>query len=146
MKGIWKGVSISILFVMLTLASWNFAQEKDEVLGKVGNEVITRADFEARLKSFPASDQQKMRDVEKRRQLLDNIIKSRLIVVEAMNRGLAEKPELKARLKILRDQAIGQEYIEDYLSKKAEISDKEAEDFYNNHPDIRDRELLKVSQ
>ena len=47
---------------------------------------------------------------------------------------------------MMRDDLITQEYVRAYIEKKAEVSDEEAERYYNTNPEIREREYLKVSQ
>lgn len=138
-------ISIILLF-FLTQASWVLAQGNDEILAKVGNEVITRTDFETRLKSFPYQAQQELKDFEKKKQLLDRMIKARLLVTEGGNKGLTEKPDIKAHLRMVRDDFITQEYVRAYIENKVEVSDDEAEKYYNTNSEIREREYLKVSQ
>ena len=140
------GITTMILFLMLTQVPWILAQAKDEVLAKVGNEVITRLDFETRLKSFPPGVQAGLNNLEKRRQLLESMIKTRLMFVEGNDNGMTENAEIKAKLRMMRDDLITQEYIRAYIEKKVEISDEEAERYYNTNPEIQDRENLKVSQ
>jgi len=78
--------------------------------------------------------------------VLDSMIKARLVVVEGESKGLAEKEEFKARLRMIRDDLITQEYVRAYTEDKAEISDEEAQNYYDTNPEIRDREFLKVSE
>ena len=118
----------------------------DEILAKVGNEVITRIDFETRAKSFPPAARSELNNPERRKQVLDSMIKARLVVVEGESKGLAEKEEFKARLRMIRDDLITQEYVRAYTEDKAEISDEEAQNYYDTNPEIRDREFLKVSE
>jgi len=119
---------------------------EDEILAKVGNEAITRLDFETRLKSFPPAAQAGLNDFEKRKQLLDSMIKSRLLFVEGNDKGLTEKADIKAKLRMMRDDSITQEYVRAYIESKVQVSEEEAEKYYNTNPEIRDREYLKVSQ
>jgi peptidyl-prolyl cis-trans isomerase C len=135
-----------ILLFFLTQASWVLAQSDDEILAKVGNEVITRIDFETRLKSFPYQAQQELKDFEKKKQLLDTMIKGRLLFMEGGNKGLTEKADIKAYLRMVRDDFITQEYVRAYIEDKVDVSDDEAEKYYNTNPEIREREYLKVSQ
>ncbi len=146
MGKILRKVAAFILVLMVTQGSWILAQEKDEILAKVGNEVITRLDFETRLKSLPYAAREELKDFEKKKQLLDNMIKARLLVAEGGSKGLTEKADIKAQLRMIRDDFITQEYARTYIEKKAEVSDEEAEKYYNTSPEIRDREYLKISQ
>lgn len=146
MKRVWRGIATLTLLFMLTQVSWVLAQEKDEILAKVGNDVITRLDFGARINSFPPAAQEELKDVEKRKALLDNMIKARLLVLEAENKGLNEKPELKAAMRMVRDDLTTQEYVRSYIEKKVEVSNLEVEAYYNADPEYKEREYLKVSQ
>ena len=139
------GISIILLF-FLTQVSWVLAQSDDEILAKVGNEVITRIDFETRLKSFPYAAREELKDFEKKKQLLDIMIKACLLVTEGGRKGLTEKPDIKAQLRMVRDDFITQEYVRAYIENKAEVSDEEAEKYYNTDPEIRERQYLKISQ
>jgi peptidyl-prolyl cis-trans isomerase C len=146
MKRFWGEITIFILFLMLTQVSWILAQEKDEILAKVGNEVITRLDFETRLNSFPYAAREELKDFEKKKQLLDHMIKARLLFAEGGSKGLTEKADIKAQLRMIRDDFITQEYVRAYIENKVEVSDEEAEKYYNTNPEIRELEYLKVSQ
>ena len=146
MGKILRKVAAFILVLMVTQGSWILAQEKDEILAKVGNEVITRLDFETRLKSLPPAAREELKNIEKRKQLLDNMVKARLLVLEAGTRGLTGKPDIQAGLRMQRDDFLTQEYVRAYLEKKAEVSDEEAENIYNTNPEIKEREHLRVSQ
>jgi len=139
------GISIILLF-FLTQVSWVLAQSDDEILAKVGNEVITRIDFETRLKSFPYAAREELKGFEKKKQLLDIMIRARLLVTEGGSKGLTEKADIKAHLRMVRDDLITKEYVRAYIENKVEVSDDEAEKYYNTNPEIRDREYLKVSQ
>ncbi len=140
------GIAGTILFLTLIQASPVLAQGDDEILAKVGKEVITRTDFEVRLKSFPPAARESFKDFERRKRLLDQMIKTRLLFIEGGSKGLTEKPDITAQLRMVRDDFITQEYIRAYMENKVEVSEEEAQAYYNTNPQIRDREYLKVSQ
>jgi peptidyl-prolyl cis-trans isomerase C len=137
---------LGILMFFVVVCFGRTISAEDEVLAKVGNEVITRIDFETRLKSLPLAVQEEMKNAEKKKELLDKMVKARLFVVEGGNRGLTERPDIKATIRMIRDDFITQEYVRAYLGKKVEVTDEEAEKEYNNSPEIREREYLKGSQ
>jgi peptidyl-prolyl cis-trans isomerase C len=118
----------------------------DEVLARVGNEVITRIDFETRLRSLPPAAREEMKDFEKKKELLNQMIKARLLVAEGEKRGLNEKLDIKATLKMIRDDYITQEYVRAYLGMNVEASEEEAQNYYNTNPQIREQEYLRMSQ
>lgn len=147
MGRIWRKVAAFVFIFMVTPGAWVLAQEKDEILAKVGNEVITRLDFETRLKSFPPHvPREQMKDFEKLKQLLDGMIKARLLVVEGTSKGLIGSADIQAKLRMIRDDFITQEYVKAYIEKSVGVSDEEVERYYHTDPDMREREYLKVSQ
>jgi parvulin-like peptidyl-prolyl isomerase len=139
-------ISIGLIFFLAPVSSV-LAQGEDEILAKVGNEVITRIDFETRLKSFlPYVPREQMKDFEKLKQLLDSMIKARLLVVEGTSKGLIGSADIQAKLRMIRDDFIAQEYVKAYIEKSVAVSDEEVERYYHTDPDMREREYLKVSQ
>jgi peptidyl-prolyl cis-trans isomerase C len=138
-------VVVASLFLIITGVTRTFGAD-DEVLAKIGNEVIIKIDFETRLKTFPPGVQEALKDLENRKQLLDSMIKARLFVVEGRNKGLTEKADTQAKLKMIQDDFITQEYVRAYIEKKVEVSEEEVEKYYNTDPEIKEREYLKVSQ
>jgi len=144
-----KKFLVMVWVISLSLSMGCFDQvlsTDDEILAKVGNEVITRLDFEKRLNSFPYAAQQELKDFEKKKQLLDIMIKARLLVTEGGNKGLTEKPDIKAGLRMIRDDYITQEFVRAYIENKVEVSEEEVQNYYNTSPEIREQEYLKVSQ
>jgi len=135
-----------VLLVLTVVCSERAFGAEDEILAKVGNEVITRIDFEARLKSFLPTQREELKNFEKKKLLLDHMIKARLFVVEGENRKLNEKPDIKAGLRMIRDDYITQEFVRAYIENKVEVSEEEVQNYYNTNPEIKERELLKISQ
>jgi parvulin-like peptidyl-prolyl isomerase len=135
-----------VLLVLAVVYSEGTFGAEDEILAKVGNEVITRIDFETRLKSFPPTTREELKKFEKKKLILDNMIKARLFVVEGENRKLNEKPDIKAGLRMIRDDYITQEFVRAYIENKVEVSEEEVQNYYNTNPEIKERELLKISQ
>ncbi len=146
MRNFWVRMAACFSFFMLMQVSWASAQSGDEILAKIGKEVITRTDFETRLKSFPIPAQETFKDVERKKLLLDQIIKTRLLFIAGESKGLQEKPDLQARLRMIRDDFFTQEYVHAYIENSVVVSDEEMETYYNTDPQYRDREYLKVSQ
>ncbi len=137
---------LEILLCLTVISTSGVYGAEDEILAKVGNEVITRLDFEKRLNSLPYAAQQELKDFEKKKQFLDIMIKARLLVTEGGNKGLTEKPDIKAGLRMIRDDYITQEFVRAYIENKVKVSEEEVQNYYNTSPEIREHEYLKVSQ
>jgi peptidyl-prolyl cis-trans isomerase C len=143
----WKFAALIILLIFVTKVPQGLSQGKDDILAKVGEEVITREDVDRRLKSYPPGVQEELKnDAEKRKEFLNNLITGRLFMIEARNKGLPEDPEIQARLRMMRDDFLIREYIKKYHEKEVRVSEEEAEHFYNTHPEIREKEHFKVSK
>jgi len=144
-----KLMKLAILIVFMSFlmgGTWSLAQRDDDILAKVGNEVITRIDFETRLNTFPPSVREALKQFKNRKELLDAIIKARLFSVEGMSKGLTEQAGFKAQLKMIQDDLITQEYVRAYVEKKVEVSEEEVEKYYNTDPELKEKEHLKISK
>jgi peptidyl-prolyl cis-trans isomerase C len=143
MRKLWTVVlGVSMLAVLGAFGSSD--GKEDEVLARVGNEVITRTDFETRLKSFGPQVNEKVKDLETKKDLLEAMIKIRLFVVEAANKGLMDRPDVTARLKLIQDDFISQEYIRAYLAEKVMVPEEEVENYYKTNPEYGEREFFKA--
>jgi peptidyl-prolyl cis-trans isomerase C len=143
----WKLAISMILLIFITKVPQVLSQGKDDILAKVGEEVITKEDVEMRLKNYPPGIREELKnDMEKRKEFLNNLITGRLFVIEGRNRGLPEDPEIQAKLRMIQDDFLIREYIKKYHEKEIQVSEEEAEKYYNAHPDIREKEHFKVSK
>jgi peptidyl-prolyl cis-trans isomerase C len=73
----------------------------------VGHTTITAADLNARLAEQPFFDQRGYMSTERRKQLLESMIRSELLVQEARRRGLDKDPEVKSTVEKLLVQKLG---------------------------------------
>lgn len=146
MKGMLRWMMGGLILFSFAQGSRVFAQEADEILAKVGKEVITRTDYETRLKSLPSGKRQEFEDFEKRKELLDNMIKTRLLVVEGTNRGMTENSDFQAKLRMIRDDFITQEYVRTYIEKEVEVTEEEVKIYYDTNPEFKERDYIRISQ
>src|SRR5262245_58372766 len=73
-------------------------------LATVGERVITLGEFASTLDRMDQFERLRYQSVERRKQLLDEIIKAELLATEARKRGLQDDPEVKERIRqILRE-------------------------------------------
>ncbi len=102
-----------------------------------GGAGVTVRDFEARLDEVPEKHRRGMADDPQRLgQLLEQIVRQRLLADRARQAGLAERPDVKARLELARDQALAKAMLDD-VREKAEPADYEqlAREHYLTNPD-----------
>jgi hypothetical protein len=72
--------------------------KKDEVLATVGHDTVTLSEFNLALSNLPEAYQPLAQSYKGKRQILDNLVKKRLLVQEAEERGLGKDAGLKKRI------------------------------------------------
>ncbi len=108
-------------------------EASNPVLARFDNEVITAEDYEEALKTLPPQLQwaiHQNRDL--RAKFLDNIVKKRLLVKEAIANGIKEDQEMKRKIALFRNELILDRYLKENL-KGIRVTDAEAQEYYNKH-------------
>lgn len=75
------------------------AKKDGKVLAKVGGEAITVDDYLARIEEQPPFVRQRYNTLERKKELLENIVRSELLAQEALRRGFLDDPEVQSTLK-----------------------------------------------
>lgn len=114
-------------------------------LATVGDRVITLGEFAATIDRMDQFERLRYQSVDRRRQLLDEIIKAELLALEAKKRGLDQKPEVKERIRqILREDVMRQVRAETIAP--ADIPEAEVREYYEKHrEEFRDPERRRVA-
>lgn len=112
--------------------------QANEVLAKVGDRTITVGEFADRLASQSPYLQARFQSPERRKELLDNLVRFELLVYEAKRRGYADQPEIaRARRNAMIQQMIKKEVDEPL--EAVEITDEEVKAVYDGNPTEFDR-------
>jgi peptidyl-prolyl cis-trans isomerase C len=107
--------------------------QADEVLAKVGDRTITVGELADRLASQSPYLRARFESPERRKELLDNLVRFELLVYEAKRRGYADKPEIvRARRNAMIQQLIKKEV--DAPLEGMEITDEEVKAIYDENP------------
>ncbi len=113
-------------------------EQANEVLAKVGDRVITVGELADRLASQSPYLQARFESPERRKELLDNLVRYELLVYEAKRRGYDDDPEVaRARRNIMI-----QELIKDEVDEPLEahpVTDEEVQASYDANPTEFDR-------
>jgi peptidyl-prolyl cis-trans isomerase C len=114
-------------------------------LATVGDRVITLGEFAATLDRMDQFERLRYQTAERRRQLLDELIKTELLATEAKRRGLDQKPEVQERIRqILREDVVRQTRTE--MPAASEIPESEVRAYYDKHrEEFRDPERRRVA-
>lgn len=114
-------------------------------IATVGDKVITLGEFAATIDRMDQFERLRYQSVERRRQLLDEIIKAELLAIEAKKRGLDQKPETRERIRqILREDVMRQAKRE--TTAPSDIPESEVREYYEkNRASFRDPERRRVA-
>lgn len=116
-----------------------------KVLAKVGDREITLGEYAASLERMDQFERLRYQSPERRKALLDELIKVELLAAEAKRRGLDKRPETQERTRqILRDELLRR--TRDGLPAPAEIPEAEVRAYYEKHRDqFREPERRRVA-
>lgn len=114
-------------------------------IATVGDRVITLGEYAATIERMDQFERLRYQSADRRKQLLDEMIKVELLAQEARKRGLDKRPETQERIRqILRDELLRQARTE--LPAPAEIPESEVRAWYDKHrSDFRDPERRRVA-
>jgi parvulin-like peptidyl-prolyl isomerase len=105
-----------------------------KVLAKVGDREITLGEFAASLERMDQFERLRYQSPERRKQLLDEMIKVELLAAEAKRRGLDKRPETQERTRqILRDEMLRR--TREGLPAPADIAETEVRAYYEKNRD-----------
>jgi len=103
------------------------------VLAKVGNWTLTVDDFNARLKNLKeAIPEYDITDPESKKLVLDELVRQELLVIDAEKSGLSNKKDIAEAVEEFRKTILVRELVTQ-LTEKVDVTDQEAEDFYNQN-------------
>ncbi|HMJ14103.1 MAG TPA: peptidylprolyl isomerase, partial [Polyangiaceae bacterium] len=101
-----------------------------KVLAKVGEREITLGEYAATLARMDQFERMRYQTPDRRRKLLDEIIKAELLAGEAKRRGLDKKPEVEARIRqVLREEV--QSLARAKLPPPASIPESDVRAYYD---------------
>jgi peptidyl-prolyl cis-trans isomerase C len=108
------------------------AKKDGPVVAKVGDDVITADDVKAKLGEQSPFLQARYKDLQHKKEFVQNLVRFEVLSQEAYRRGLDKQPEVQATLKkVLVQELIKQEFDE----KKATYAEAELKAYYDKHID-----------
>lgn len=103
-----------------------------KVLAKVGEREITLGEYAATLARMDQFERLRYQTPDRRRKLLDEIIKAELLAGEARRRGIDKRPEVEERIRlVLRDEV--QSLARAKLPEASSIPESEVRAYYDRH-------------
>jgi parvulin-like peptidyl-prolyl isomerase len=132
-------VLIMMLFLSASSTASQFPRD-GSVLVRIDNEVVTVKDFQEMTGQLPMVLRAGLETEQGRREALDWIIDSKLMLAEALQRGAEKEPEVQARIAAARQSIILSEYFSRLAKEKISVSDAELYEYYT-----KNREAFKLS-
>jgi peptidyl-prolyl cis-trans isomerase C len=117
-----------------------------DVLAKVGDKAITVEEFEAFVSTLPPHMQARAATPSGKKQILEHRVRETLISVEAEERGIADRPEVRMQIEAARQRVLLQELMKD-VQREVQVTDEDvAAHFEENKDRYRMPERYRAQQ
>ncbi|MDZ7859627.1 MAG: peptidyl-prolyl cis-trans isomerase [Candidatus Krumholzibacteriota bacterium] len=105
---------------------------KSGLVARLDDEVIKERELKARMKSLPYSQKKKYEGEAGRAELVDEMIKERVLYKAALENKIQNKESIRTKLDYARRAILIKAYY-GYMAEKMECTDKEIKEYYDNH-------------
>ncbi len=146
MKIFTKIVAISLLIAFIFLPPAGAETKDSEVLAKIDDQKITKADFTAYLSLFKDNGQYQAVTAAAREKLLNNLIDRTLLLEEARKQGYFNAPELKKHgslNSIEHETIVLRQLLTDRISRPATIDDNTVNTYLKTHTNLTFEQALE---
>ncbi len=135
-----------VVFAAILVVFLGCAKEPESPgLAKVGNTVITEADFESRMVGMPPYMRQQISSPEGKKRFLRGLVEEEAIVQEAEAMGLDGLDEFKTEMKMRRRDALVRHFYTQVIEARSKPSDEEVAEYYeSNQREFRVPEYLEA--
>ncbi|HAM37902.1 MAG TPA: hypothetical protein DCP53_00655 [Elusimicrobia bacterium] len=127
--------------------------DKEKIIARVGNEKITVEEFEKMIENAPYTIEDYLKTDAGKKHYLDELLKEKIIIVEAKRQGMKNRPQVKKRFielekrlrenqKKLQDDIL----LSELLKEKITIGDSDVKEYYENNKEEFDKPVeIKAS-
>ncbi len=122
---------------------------EDVILAKVGDEVVSEADFQAAFRLLGQQEQMQLLMIQGgKEEFIKRMAESKLLSVEARRMGLDKSPGYQRALDRAKDDLLAREYLSKEgpaLQKKLAVDEAAVKAYYDKHPDrFKQPDLVSV--
>lgn len=128
-----KKVILCVFIISLLFACAKKEEKKEPYLAKVGDTVITQADFEREMKALPEFVQKMFEGSSGREKFLDELVKRELLYKEALKKGLDKDPEYLKKIEDFEKITLVGLLLQKEIESKVKVSDQEVKDYYEKN-------------
>ena len=104
-------------------------------LAKVGGEVITLEEFNAKLDKIPPFYKRRVASKKGKLEYLDRLVTEELYYQEALARGMNKDEEFLEQLESIKKSILAGKIKKELMEQKTEVGDPEAKTYYDEHPE-----------
>lgn len=128
-------LSVLLLFLSVSYAGADEKADEKEVVARVGAYEITAKDLTERVQKLPPGLKVRYETEEGKENLLKEMVRIEVFSREAQSMGLHKDRDFQDRIAEITKALLAREYTQKRLLARVKVSDKEAEDFYMEHPE-----------
>lgn len=122
---------LCLIVIAVLFAGCGKLKDNTPVLAKSGGFTVTENEFVAKVKGLPRELQSVI--MKRRKDFVEQILDEKFLAREAEKRGIAEQTEVKELIEQARKKIIIAKLVETEIDKKIDLSNDEAEKFYEAH-------------
>ena len=131
---------MSFVFLWLSQAVSAAPQEptpkgaSTEVLAQIGQTVITKAEIDALIETFPPDFKAKLdASADQKREFLDGYVQGNLLAMEAKAQNVDKKKAIQTRIEYAKMGLLAQEYVKDVIAKVPKTTDGDIKKYFESH-------------
>jgi parvulin-like peptidyl-prolyl isomerase len=129
-----KIILLFIALIFVASCSKGGGMQGNYVL-KVDGTALSNEDVQAEINALPEMAKQFFQGPEGATRLVDELAKKEMLYLEAKKRGLDKSKEFDKRVEEFKKVTLINELLQKELAGAANVSEKDAQDYYNNHKD-----------
>ena len=127
--------NLAVVALMVLFVTGVAAAADPDVLARVGNKNITKADIEALISFYPPNQQAIIRmDPKNEEALLNNYVTIMAVAETARRQGFDKEKNVRKQIQILSDEHLAKGYVQKNVISKVKVTDKDVEEYYKNNP------------
>jgi peptidyl-prolyl cis-trans isomerase C len=128
----------AVLFFLAAGLSVTYAEQSksdNEILVRIGKDVITQGELELRLSDMKPEVRKNYSTDQQKKEYLDQIVRGKLLALEAKAEKMDREKDLALRLQDAVNWVLANEYIKTRLFKGINVTDRDVDDYYQAHKD-----------
>ncbi|MCX8031279.1 MAG: peptidylprolyl isomerase [Thermodesulfovibrionales bacterium] len=125
---------LSLILIGFFLFFHSHCLASEEVLARVGDKTITKADLERIISYYPSNQQKRIQSTPMlKKEVLERYIQGIVISKIAISKGFDKQPKIKERLELMTNDFLANQFIQQEVIGKIDVSEAEAKEYFNKY-------------